>query len=165
MAINSTRLSYYDFRWKNLFSCEKKILLSLIPPKLISHINHIGSTAVDGLVARPIIDIVIGIENPLDIFTVKDILLFNKYTFFTQYSNLENLVFYKIGDDGYEYIIHLTKYNGATYRKMMKMVKILSENSNLSKQYADFKTQLINAKSDLKTYNQEKQKFIRRNIY
>jgi GrpB-like predicted nucleotidyltransferase (UPF0157 family) len=164
MVRNVPRLSYYDFRWKNLFTIEKKILLALIPPKINSHINHIGSTAVDGLVARPIIDIVIGIENPLDIFTIKDILVFNKYTFFTQYSNLENLVFYKIGNDGNEYIIHLTKYNGETYQKMMKMVKILSENVKVAKQYADYKTQLINAKSDLKTYNQEKQNFIRQNL-
>jgi GrpB-like predicted nucleotidyltransferase (UPF0157 family) len=164
MARNSPRLSYYDFRWKNLFSLEKKKLLSLIPPKICAHINHIGSTAVDGLAARPIIDIVIGIENPLDIFTIKDILLYNKYTFFTQYSNLENLVFYKSGNDGNEYIIHLTKYNGETYHKMMNMVKILSENPNLAKQYVEYKTQLIEAKSDLKTYNQEKQTFIHRNL-
>jgi len=164
MVRNAPRLSYYDFRWKNLFSFEKKILLSLIPLKVNAHINHIGSTAVDGLVARPIIDIVIGIENPLDIFTVKDILIFNKYIFFTQYSNLENLVFYKNGNDGNEYIIHLTKYNGSTYLKMMNMVKILSKNPNLAKQYAEYKTQLINAKSDLKTYNKEKKKFIRQNL-
>jgi GrpB-like predicted nucleotidyltransferase (UPF0157 family) len=164
MVRNAPRLSYYDFRWKNLFSIEKKILLSLIPLKVNAHINHIGSTAVDGLVARPIIDIVIGIENPLDIFTVKDILIFNKYIFFTQYSNLENLVFYKNGNDGNEYIIHLTKYNGSTYLKMMNMVKILSKNPNLAKQYAEYKTQLINAKSDLKTYNKEKKKFIRQNL-
>jgi GrpB-like predicted nucleotidyltransferase (UPF0157 family) len=44
------------------------------------------------------------------------------------------------------------------------MVTILSENPNLAKQYVEYKTQLINAKSDLKTYNQEKQKFIRQNL-
>jgi len=164
MARNVPHLSYYDYRWKNLFSSEKKHLLSLIPLKIKALINHIGSTAVDGLVARPIIDIVVGIENPLDIFTVKDILLFNKYIFFAQYSNLENLVFYKKGNDGNEYVIHLTKYNGTTYQKMMSTVKILSNNSNLAKRYGEYKTKLINAKSDLKTYNQEKEIFIRQNL-
>lgn len=164
MARNVPHLSYYDYRWKNLFSLEKKNLLSLIPLKIKALINHIGSTAVDGLVARPIIDIVIGIENPLDIFTVKDILFFNKYIFFTQYSNLENLVFYKRGNDGNEFIIHLTKYNGTTYQKMMRMVKILADNPDLAKRYAEFKTKLTNAKSDLKTYNQEKEIFIRQNL-
>ncbi len=164
MARNIPRLSYYDSRWKNFFSNEKAILLSLIPKNINVYINHVGSTAVNGLVARPIIDIVVGIENPLDIFTIKDILLFNKYIFFTQYSNLNNLVFYKNGNDGNEFIIHLAKYNGPTYRKMVKMVKILSENPNLAKQYADYKTQLINAKSDMKTYNEEKQKFISQNL-
>jgi len=49
----------YDPVWPKLFSKEKKHLLSCLPRQLIRRIEHFGSTAVPGLAAKPIVDILV----------------------------------------------------------------------------------------------------------
>lgn len=51
-------LEPYQEHWQALFNAEKALLESALPPHL--YIEHIGSTAVVGLTAKPIIDIMLG---------------------------------------------------------------------------------------------------------
>lgn len=46
----------YDPRWPALFEEERDLLSALLPPDLFTRIEHIGSTAVPGLSAKPVID-------------------------------------------------------------------------------------------------------------
>jgi GrpB-like predicted nucleotidyltransferase (UPF0157 family) len=46
----------YDPAWPAAFAAERDELLSLVPPGIITRIEHFGSTAVPGLAAKPIID-------------------------------------------------------------------------------------------------------------
>jgi len=52
-------LAPYDPQWPALFEREKKHLLSCLPAWLIGRIEHFGSTAVPGMTAKPIIDILV----------------------------------------------------------------------------------------------------------
>lgn len=47
----------YDPGWPALFAEEAARLRRLLPPRLVGRIEHIGSTAVPGLPAKPIVDI------------------------------------------------------------------------------------------------------------
>jgi len=47
----------YDPRWPRLFQTEAARLTALLPAGLIMRIEHIGSTAVPGLAAKPVIDL------------------------------------------------------------------------------------------------------------
>jgi GrpB-like predicted nucleotidyltransferase (UPF0157 family) len=49
----------YDPLWKALFERERLHLLSCLPPDLIGRVEHFGSTAVPGLPAKPIIDMLV----------------------------------------------------------------------------------------------------------
>src|SRR5262249_16738771 len=53
----------YDPRWPELFREEKDHLLSCLPKDLIRRIEHFGSTAVPGLTAKPIIDILVEVTD------------------------------------------------------------------------------------------------------
>src|SRR5579883_235144 len=53
-------INVYDRAWPMLFETEKKLLLPVIAGAAI---EHIGSTAVEGLWAKPVIDIMIGISD------------------------------------------------------------------------------------------------------
>jgi len=55
----------YNPEWKTIFKEEKKILTKAIG-EYIQYIEHIGSTAVNGLAAKPIIDILIGVKTLAD---------------------------------------------------------------------------------------------------
>ena len=53
----------YDPAWSKGFEEEREALQSALGPWLVGSIEHIGSTAVPGLAAKPVIDIMAGVEN------------------------------------------------------------------------------------------------------
>jgi GrpB-like predicted nucleotidyltransferase (UPF0157 family) len=53
----------YDPRWPEIFEQERVHLLSCIPTDLIERIEHFGSTAVPGLSAKPIVDILVEVTS------------------------------------------------------------------------------------------------------
>lgn len=57
------RLVAYDPRWLGLYEAEAARLASVIQP-LSLRLEHIGSTAVPGLAAKPVIDILAGCDDP-----------------------------------------------------------------------------------------------------
>ena len=57
--------SNYD-KWKELFDSEKKYLENVFTEDNFT-IEHVGSTAIKGLLSKPIVDIAIGVNNLNDI--------------------------------------------------------------------------------------------------
>lgn len=53
----------YDSNWHRLFLEEKDHLLACLPSELICRIEHFGSTAVPGLAAKPIIDMLVEVTS------------------------------------------------------------------------------------------------------
>lgn len=53
----------YDPHWPELFRREKDHLLSCLPSDLIARIEHFGSTAVPGLAAKPIVDLLVEVTD------------------------------------------------------------------------------------------------------
>ena len=53
----------YDSRWPRMFQEEKAHLLSCLPKTLVRRIEHFGSTAVPGLAAKPIVDILVEVAS------------------------------------------------------------------------------------------------------
>jgi GrpB-like predicted nucleotidyltransferase (UPF0157 family) len=53
----------YDSAWVGWFSAEKAHLLQCLPGELIRRIEHFGSTAVAGLVAKPIVDMLVEVTD------------------------------------------------------------------------------------------------------
>jgi GrpB-like predicted nucleotidyltransferase (UPF0157 family) len=56
----------YDPCWPSLFNEEAKRLRSVLDPSLIVGLEHFGSTAIPGLSAKPIIDILIAVRSLAD---------------------------------------------------------------------------------------------------
>jgi GrpB-like predicted nucleotidyltransferase (UPF0157 family)/GNAT superfamily N-acetyltransferase len=56
-------LSDYDPRWPGMFERERAALEVAIGPWASGGIHHVGSTAVPGLAAKPIVDILVGVES------------------------------------------------------------------------------------------------------
>ncbi|WP_282941336.1 GrpB family protein [Paenibacillus sp. RC67] len=62
-------LSEYDPEWVDLFELEKKEIVPLLQDILIG-IEHIGSTSIPGMTAKPVIDIMVGIAGLEQLSTV-----------------------------------------------------------------------------------------------
>jgi len=56
-------LTPYDPAWPDAFEEERVALETAIGPWVVSGIHHVGSTAVPGLEAKPIVDILAGVED------------------------------------------------------------------------------------------------------
>lgn len=70
-------LSEPNKEWPDWYKEEKQILLSLLPDTI--KIHHIGSTAITGIWAKPIIDILIEASNVSSMEDIKEILIQNGY--------------------------------------------------------------------------------------
>lgn len=68
----------YDKSFERQYFEEEKILKSLLQEN-VKRISHIGSTAIKNIKTKPIVDILIEIENKKSIDKIKDILLKNGY--------------------------------------------------------------------------------------
>ncbi|OIK09241.1 GrpB family protein [Bacillus sp. MUM 13] len=55
-------LSDYDPKWGKQFEYEQKRILKVLGDKAFG-IEHIGSTSIKGLEAKPIIDIIVGVQD------------------------------------------------------------------------------------------------------
>ena len=53
----------YDSRWPDRFEQERQVLADVLGPWLVGPIEHVGSTAVPGLAAKPVIDIMAAVRN------------------------------------------------------------------------------------------------------
>ena len=53
----------YDFTWPSRFERERALLETILAPWLAGPIEHIGGTAIPGMVAKPVIDIMAAVES------------------------------------------------------------------------------------------------------
>jgi len=60
------RIEPYDPAWPTLFEKEKQTLRHLLGPRLALRIEHIGSTSVPGLAAKPTVDLLVEIPKEPD---------------------------------------------------------------------------------------------------
>jgi len=58
-------ITEYDPTWPETFAAQAELLRGAAPAA-ISNVHHVGSTAVPGLSARPVVDILIDLKRPLD---------------------------------------------------------------------------------------------------
>src|SRR5258708_299811 len=53
----------YDASWPDLFRAEERLLRTLLARWLAGPIEHVGSTAVEGLAAKPVIDVMVAVAS------------------------------------------------------------------------------------------------------
>ncbi|MFJ7698462.1 GrpB family protein [Lysinibacillus fusiformis] len=62
MRKSIVNLSDYNLNWENEFEYEKNRIVDVLGDKVVG-IEHIGSTSIKGLEAKPIIDIIVGVRD------------------------------------------------------------------------------------------------------
>jgi len=75
----------YDPKWKTQFKSIKLALQSVLKP-LDPQIDHIGSTSVEGLSAKPIIDVQLGVANEADLDRLPSLLKLPDVVYYEKYN-------------------------------------------------------------------------------
>lgn len=135
-----------------MFEQERSLLISSLPGSA-AQIEHIGSTAVPGLVSKPIIDIMVGLAD----FSVADSLVPSivalGYTYFPEFEDVmpNRRFFKKLIDGAATHHIHMTEIDGEFWQRHLLFGNYLRENPETAKKYASLKKEL--AKQDWEDSN------------
>ena len=72
-------LREHQDEWKDWYAEERLRLLSFLPANQLVRISHIGSTSIETIWAKPIVDILLEIPKETDMAVTRDLLLQNGY--------------------------------------------------------------------------------------
>ena len=72
-------LREHQAEWKGWYEEERLRLLSFLPEHQIVPLSHIGSTSIETIWAKPIVDILLEIPKEADMVVMRDLLLQNGY--------------------------------------------------------------------------------------
>lgn len=153
-------LTPYRKEWVVEFEKEKKEL-----EKIVS-IEHCGSTAIPGIKAKPVIDVLVGVKtvkregkycnNKLD--KLKGYYSRNKY-----FSKKDRFVVAKGNEETRTHYIHIVKYKGAIWNKLINFRDYLIKNKKAAQKYSKLKEELSKAHPDeRRAYTEKKTKFIKK---
>lgn len=159
-------LQKYDPRWPGLFAAERGRLLSLAPqlPARLVDIQHIGSTAVPGLAAKPVIDMLAGVESMAAAEALLAPLCANGYTTSAEFNaSLSDRKWLMRWADGHRtHHLHLVVHGGEVWAQRLRFRDALRADSALAARYAALKAELA-AKHphDREAYTEAKAAFVR----
>lgn len=148
----------YNPEWKRLFEEEKQQLQSVIGKNILD-IQHIGSTSIPGIIAKPILDIGIAVHNfeqaALSIEPITRI----GYTYRGEKGISKRHFFIKGNPTTHH--LHMFEIESTNWKNHLIFRDYLRQNLEIVKQYAELKIQLLQKyKGDRDAYQEAKKPFI-----
>ena len=161
MAKANVLIKNYDPNRELQFEEEKEKILSVISDKLIQ-IEHIGSTSVKGLGAKPIIDMMIGVDKLDDFVGLIGPLSKVDYEYVPKPEFLDRRFFRK-GEWGKGTChLHICEYKSNEWVEKLLFRDFLRENPKIADEYLNLKKILAKEyKFDRQAYTRKKEPFIR----
>ncbi len=131
--------SEYDPNWKVQFSSIKEFLFDVFGDKAIT-IEHVGSTSIEGMKAKPLIDVLVLI-NKMEVFQEeKDKMIKAGYEWGENYIAPNTLIFFKLGPDGEKLEnIHVCEKGSAKESQFIVMRDYLRTYPEKAKEYSSLK--------------------------
>lgn len=153
----TVKLSSHNKKWERLFELEKKKLEKIFP-----NIEHIGSTAIKGIKAKPIIDIDAGILNIGKVKNYIEPLKKLNYEFRQQSSKKNHALFVKGKESNRTHYLHIIKYKGKIWENDIFFRDYLNKNKQIAKNYEKLKTKLSKKFANNRPlYTKAKKEFIK----
>ena len=159
------KISEYCPDWKTLFASEKEVIQGAIGIRNMLRIEHIGSTAVPGLSAKPTIDILLEIKKHINNDLIINKLISINYSYIPKPENPPPHMMFAKGysNKGYisqTYHIHV-RYKGDWDEVIFR--DYLIQNPKVAQEYAELKFKLASDfLNDREKYTNSKTEFITR---
>lgn len=153
----------YDVNWPSIYEAERSRLLHLFPGCFLA-IEHFGSTAVPGLSAKPIIDILAGVDSISRADELMEPLCHAEYTTSMEFNaSLVGRRWLMRWAKGHRtHHLHLMVYGGREWKRRLAFRDILRANTELAEQYEQNKRLwAAEFKSDREVYTAAKSDFVR----
>ena len=134
-------LEDYNSNWEKEYLEEEQLLKKVLGSKIIE-IHHIGSTSIPNLKAKPVIDILLVIENLDKINEIEELLKPYDYENRGPQGVDDRFFFAKGPEDASTHYIHFTTPNSNTYYNQLYFKKYLLDHPEYIKKYCDLKQEL-----------------------
>lgn len=161
---NEVRLVEHDNAWEDEFKSVKKNLLehtSLTD----NQIEHIGSTAIKGILAKPIIDILVGVDSIESDTTELEKELRTCGFYRLRVNRQDEIVFAKFTDETFKirtHYIHLTDINSDFWHNRIFFRDYLNAKDDAKKEYERIKLNFTDGKSEgIEEYTDFKEAFVK----
>ena len=155
-------LSPYDVSWSERYQKERQRLLTLFPATFID-VQHIGSTAVPGLEAKPIIDILAGVESMDMAESLAEPLCSAGYTTSAEFNAAltDRKWFMRWADGHRTHHLHVVIHGGELWLRHIRFRDALRFNPEMAAEYTRLKAELAARHgSDREAYTDAKSAFI-----
>ena len=143
----------YDPEWPRVFEAERAVLERVLAPWLSGGIHHIGSTAVPGLAAKPVIDMLAGVLDLEEARVAFEPLQALGYEY--REHRPEAHLFVK-PDRG----VHLTEPGSDLWRERLAFRNALRTNPELASAYAEWKLAHLSDDPARGPYTADKRAFV-----
>ena len=154
-------IAEYDHQWPILYAEEERLILGVVGHRVLV-VEHIGSTAVPGLGAKPIIDMMAGVHRPSDADDCVPLLREIGYTDVTPEPEDPD-GYYCLGKGPHRvgYHLHLARFMSDHWEKHLLFRDYLRAHPEVAQQYYEVKKKLATTyRSDRETYTEAKTSFI-----
>jgi GrpB-like predicted nucleotidyltransferase (UPF0157 family) len=155
----------YRLEWLNQYNEEANSITSILNHEIVQ-IHHIGSTAIKGMFAKPIIDILAVVRNINNIDKFNDRMTQIGYRPMGEFGIKGRRFFIKGDDELRAHHLHVFQLGNREIKKHLSFRDYLIANPGIAKRYSDLKRKL--AKSyphDINKYMDGKDGFIRKIIF
>jgi len=156
----TVRIIPYQEKWKEVYALERKILKAILGTTALA-IEHIGSTAVEDLQAKPIIDIAVKVENIKEVQSFFEKLVSIGYQ--ERVGRLEGpqRVFANQEEDIVTHHLHFIQTGYPEWERKLLFREYLRANEAARQEYEKLKLDLFRSFSDQRgTYTKMKKGFI-----
>ena len=155
----------YDPRWQILFAEEAAYIWQALGNNLVVEIEHIGSTAVPGIAAKPVIDIMVGVRSLVDAKSAVAILESLGYVYWRENPDPGRMFFVK-GMPPYgkqrTHHVHIVEVNSKFWEEHKLFCDYLRRHPEEAKRYEVLKRDLAASfQSDREAYTNGKNDYIR----
>ena len=156
-------LHAHDASWPGRFNSERDRLLFMFPAEFIE-VQHIGSTAVPGLRAKPIIDILAGVESMVVAESLVEPLCCSGYTTSADFNAAfsDRKWFMRWANGHRTHHLHVVVHGGDVWRQRLKFRDALRLQPQLAARYEALKKDLAERHpEDREAYTDAKSAFVR----
>jgi GrpB-like predicted nucleotidyltransferase (UPF0157 family) len=157
----AVRVVPYDAGWPQMFELERAALEPVVGPYSVGGIHHVGSTAVPGLAAKPVIDILVGVGDLASSRACFGPLAQLGYLY-APYRSTEMHWFCKPSPARRTHHLHLVPAGSQRFRDELAFRDELRRSPELVANYAALKQRLaVTFKHDREAYTEAKSEFIK----
>ena len=159
MSKSALRLVPHDISWKDDFSAERARLTAAVEDSSVI-IEHVGSTSIPNVCAKPILDLAIlcGAQN---LEAVAAALAALGYEYRGRFDDERGHFYAVLDKDGIRYCqAHIYTEANADWHSKLKFRDRLRENVELPREYHDYKTALAQKVSDKSEYARIKSNWV-----